>query len=74
MGQQLHGPVWTGELHRANHQTQEGRRLGRSCHSANLSWHFSQPGLDSPAQRQVSYQQSEYVKSSSGEKLLHMEG
>lgn len=58
MGQQLYGSVWAGELHRANHQTQEGHRPGWSRHSADLSWHLSQPGLDCPAQRQVSYRNS----------------
>lgn len=65
MGQQLHGPVWTGELHGAHHQAQEGRWPGRSRHSADLSRYLPQPGVDGPPQRQVSYRQSKYTSDSS---------
>ena len=54
MGEQLHGPVWPGELYRPDHQAQEGRRTGRGRGTADLSGHLPQPGLDRPAQRQVS--------------------
>lgn len=55
MGQQLHGPVWPGELHGAHHQAQEGRWPGWSRYSADLSGHVPQPGMDRVAQRQVGY-------------------
>lgn len=54
MGQQLNGPVRPGQLHRAHHQTQEGRRLGWSRHPADLCRHVPQPGMDGPATGQVS--------------------
>lgn len=66
MGQQLHGAVWPGEFHRANHQAQEGCRSGWSRYSADISRHFPQPGVDSPAPRQVSYHQSEHTDCSEG--------
>lgn len=66
MGQQLHGPVWPGELHRADHQAQEGGGPGRSRHPADLGRHVPQPGLDSPAQRQVSNHHSEYTDTREG--------
>lgn len=66
MGQQLHGPVWPGELHRADHQAQEGGGPGRSRHPADLGRHVPQPGMDSPAQRQVSNHRSEYTDTREG--------
>lgn len=66
MGQQLHGPVWPGELDRADHQAQEGGGPGRSRYPADLSRDVPQPGVDSPAQRQVSHHHSEYTDTTEG--------